>query len=88
MLKGDHNYDILANPAYSDKYCYIACSMPNRSQFAISRKAEQEEKKLSLDLVRIAVDLPYLPKSVARDLNFNDLERMRDPTRRAENLMN
>ena len=72
-LKGEHNYDILTNPFYADRYSYTPCIFPNRSKYAISQFKSRELRKSSLDLVRVVCDLPYLPDKRAKEMDFNVL---------------
>lgn len=76
-LQGVHNYDILSNPIYQYHYAYIPCRYPKRGLYAISEYKEKPLRKLSFDIVRLAVDLPYLPPKRARDLRF-DVEYLYD----------
>lgn len=72
-LQGVHNYDILANPFYAERYLYTPCVYPKRSTYAISKykKGYSELRKASHDLVRIVVDLPYMSMKRAREMDFN-----------------
>lgn len=80
-LQGVHNYDILANDLYAQKYLYTPVRFPNRYRFAISEYGDKELRKASLDLVRIVCDFPYLDKQRALDMEFSEeyvyLERLR-----------
>ena len=71
MLLGIANYDILSDPTYQDYYAYIPCSHPKRAQYAISEYKDKQARKLSFDLVRLVIDLPYLPLDRATDLDFS-----------------
>ena len=35
-LRSVHNYDILANPIYSDRFMYVPCVYPRRSDYVVS----------------------------------------------------
>ena len=69
-LQGVHNYDILANPFYAERYLYTPCRYPKRANFVISRYDDKELRKSSLDLVRLVCDLPYLSEARARKMEF------------------
>ena len=64
-LQGVVNYDILSNPIYQYQYAYIPCRYPKRGLYAISEYKDKQIRKLSFDIVRLAVDLPYLPQKRA-----------------------
>ena len=65
------NYDILANQDYFDKLLYVPCILPIRSAYTISSYKNPLVRVASSDLVRIAVDLPYLPDDKAREFEFS-----------------
>ena len=71
-LRDVHNYDILTNPAYSDRFLYIPCSYPDRHEFCVSEYRDNFMKCYSTDLVRLAVDLAYLPVSQGKALIFSE----------------
>ena len=71
-LRDVHNYDILTNPLYSDRFLYIPCSYPDRHQFTVSEYKDNFMKCYSTDLVRLAVDLAYMPVSQAKALEFSE----------------
>ena len=71
-LRSVHNYDILANPIYSDRFLYIPCVYPQRSDYTMSEYQDPYMKTYSTDLVRLVCDLAYLPVSVGRELKFNE----------------
>lgn len=70
-LQGVHNYDILSNPMYAERYLYTPCRYPNRSSYVISQYTDKELRKLSNDLIRTICDLPYLTTKKARELEFS-----------------
>lgn len=59
-MQGEPNYDILTNPLYQDKFYYIPCMVPSRTDFAVCKIEKAQMRQNSLDLVRLACDLPYL----------------------------
>ena len=69
-MQGVHNYDILANPFYAERYLYTPCRYPKRANYVISRYDDKELRKSSLDLVRMACDLPYLSEDRARKMEL------------------
>lgn len=71
-LRDVHNYDILTNPTYSDRFLYIPCSYPERHCFTISEYKDSFLKCYSTDLVRLVVDLAYMPISLGKVLQFNE----------------
>ena len=70
-MQGVHNYDILSNPYWAEKYQYIPCVYPQRYAYVISERKNKEDRKLSIDLVRLAIDLPYMDRKRAEKLEFN-----------------
>ena len=92
MMQGVHNYDILSNPLCCQKYQYVPCIFPQRYTYVISNYKHKELKKLSLDIVRIAIDLPYMEQSKAKSLKFDTeyllkerKERKKADTEKGEN---
>ena len=71
-IRSLHNYDILTNPFYSDKFLYIPCVYPDRWDYTISQYADNYLKCYSSDIVRLAVDLAYMPKEESLKLEFNE----------------
>lgn len=61
-LQGVHNYDILSNPFYAEKYCYTPACFPMRSKHVISPYPVEEKLKRNqnANLVRLVVDFPYM----------------------------
>ena len=80
-LQGIHNYDILANDTYAQRYLYTPVRFPKRYRYAISQYNDKELRKAALDLVRIVCDFAYLPKDRAMNIEFSEeyiyLERLR-----------
>ena len=70
-LRSVHNYDILTNPTYSDKFHYVPCTYLDREEYIISDFKDPWLQQYSSDLVRIACDLAYLPVYQARELRFD-----------------
>ena len=70
-LQGVHNYDILSNEIYAQRYLYVPVRFPKRYKYVISRYNFKELRKSSLDLVRIVCDLPYLDKQRALNIVFS-----------------
>ena len=67
-----HNYDILANPIYSDRFLYVPCSYEQRHEYVISEYEDPWMRNYTSDIVRLACDLAYLPKSIAKSLVFDE----------------
>lgn len=72
-LRSVHNYDILTNPTYSDKFHYVPCAYNDRDQYIISDFADPWLKMYSTDIVRIACDLAYMPTAQALKLEFDEV---------------
>ena len=89
-LRDVHNYDILTNPAYSDRFLYIPCSYPDRHDYTISEYKDNYLKCYSTDIVRLVVDLAYMPVSEGKKLKFNEefIFKHMIECRNAENIRN
>ena len=70
-LQGVHNYDILSNPFYAEKYLYVPASWKVRSNFAISQYTDKAKRMHSINLARYVVDFPYMKYSRAKSFEFN-----------------
>ena len=70
-LQGVHNYDILSNPFYAEKYLYVPAVMHMRNEFAISKHTEKDKRVHSINLARYVVDFPYMKYTRAREFEFN-----------------
>ena len=71
-LRSVHNYDILTNPIYSDRFLYVPCVYPQRSDYTMSEYRDPYMKIYSTDIVRLVCDLAYMPVSIAKELEFNE----------------
>ena len=71
-LRGVQNYDILTNPLYSDRFLYTPCCYHKRADYTISEYRDPYMKVYSCDIVRLACDLAYLPRSQAKELEFSE----------------
>lgn len=71
-LRSVHNYDILTNPFYQDKFHYVPNSYECREDYIISEYADPWIQQYSADICRLALDLAYLPKSIAAEIAFNE----------------
>lgn len=67
-LRDVHNYDILTNPAYSDRFLYIPCSYPDRHEYTVSEYKDPFVKCYSTDICRLVVDLAYMPVDEGKNL--------------------
>jgi len=70
-MKAAYSYNMLAQSAYYNKYMYIPYTQRNRKDYIVSMYKNDALKKLSVDLVRMASDLAYLPIGQAKELNFD-----------------
>ena len=59
------NYDVLANPFYRDSFVYTPCDIELRAYFAITEFPDLERRLNTFDIVRLVIDLPYLPRKRA-----------------------
>ena len=69
---GIHNYDMLTETKYQNDFAYFPCLFPNRGLYAISQNTNKNARKLSFDLVRLVIDLPYVPTETAKRLEFSE----------------
>ena len=60
-LKAAYSYNMLSQAKYYNKYMYIPYTIRNRKDYIVSMYKNQEIKKISVDVVRLASDLAYLP---------------------------
>jgi len=63
-MEGVHNYNILSSQTWYDKYMYIPYNVDHeeRVQRSVSMFKHPENKLISLDIVRCASDLAYMPR--------------------------
>lgn len=71
-----HNYDILSNQLYQDRLLYVPAVYPQRAELAISQSEKISLRTQSVDLVRLCIDLAYLPESKARDLDLANFDKV------------
>ena len=62
------------NPAIMNEYSYLPYKYPKRDLYTVSQFKDKSLKGVSFDVVRLAIDLAYLPDEKARDLNFNQAD--------------
>ena len=70
-MKAAYSYNMLAQSTYYNKYMYIPYTQRNRKDYIVSMYKNDALKKLSVDVVRMASDLAYLPIGQAKELNFD-----------------
>jgi len=73
-LQGVPTYDILANPFYRRKFCYVECSIPDRVDYCISQYSSDTDPKkvlFSADIVRLVCDMAYLGRKKVMSLEFD-----------------
>lgn len=68
---GAHSYDILANPLYLDDFQYISSSVENRSYYIIDDDKDDSNDMAQSDVVRIALNLAYLPENEISDVRLD-----------------
>ena len=64
------SYNILAQDYWCNKYSYVSYSYPDREHYIVSRFVDLQMRKLSVDVVRLAIDLAYIPPKHAEKLEF------------------
>ena len=72
-MEGVHNYNILSNQMWYDKYMYIPYNVDHEERLlrCVSMYKDPDVKLLSLDVVRCASDLAYIPRGEAKDMKFD-----------------
>ena len=72
-MEGVHNYNILSNQMWYDKYMYIPYNVDHEERVlrSVSMYKDPDAKLLSVDIVRCASDLAYIPRGEAKDMRFD-----------------
>lgn len=70
-LQGVHSYDILANPLYLDDFQYVSAAIENRNEYIIDDDSDEDNDAAQSDLVRVALNLAYLPEETAKKFRFD-----------------
>jgi len=70
-LQGVHSYDILANPLYLDDFQYVTAAEDDRDEMIIDDDDDEGNDAMQSDLVRICLNLAYMPEQTARSFKFN-----------------
>merc|ERR1712045_634238 len=70
-LQGTHSYDILANPLYLDDFQYVTAAEDDRDEMIIDDDDDEGNDAMQSDLVRICLNLAYMPEQTARSFKFN-----------------
>merc|ERR1739842_77663 len=70
-LQGVHSYDILANPLYLDDFQYVTAAEDDRDEMIIDDDDDEGNDAMQSDLVRICLNLAYMPEQTARSCKFN-----------------
>jgi hypothetical protein len=72
IKSGAHSYDILVNEEYAEQFQYFSPSMgEKRSQYIKDGDDDDENNMMQSDLVKIILNLPYLPISLAESFTFD-----------------
>jgi hypothetical protein len=69
-LQGVHSYDILANPLYLEAFQYVSAAQEEREKFIIDGDNDEGNDCAQSDLVRIALNLAFVPSSEHQELSF------------------
>merc|ERR1712228_621087 len=69
-LQGVHSYDILANPLYLDDFQYVTAAEDDRNEMIIDDDEEEGNDAAQSDMVRICLNLAYLPEKEALSFTF------------------
>ena len=64
---------MLAQDYWCHKYSYISYSHPDREDYIVSRFIDPTLRKLSVDVVRLAIDLAHMPTQQVKDYDFDPL---------------
>lgn len=65
-LRSVHNYDILSNDYYQDRFMYTPGAYHGRSSYIISKFQDPWMKHYTADIVRLVCDLAYMPRTVGK----------------------
>ena len=70
-LQGVHSYDVLANPLYTDDFQYVPASIENRNDYIIDDDSDDDNNEAQSDLVKIFLNLAFLPEKKAMHFTFD-----------------
>mmetsp|Transcript_21614 Transcript_21614/g.20737 ORF Transcript_21614/g.20737 Transcript_21614/m.20737 type:complete len:411 (+) Transcript_21614:2041-3273(+) len=70
-MQGVHTYDILANPLYLDDFAYFSADREDRADCIIDDDSDEDNDNAQSDLVRVILNLAFLPKSYAENFSFS-----------------
>jgi len=71
LIQGVASYDILANPNYQSAFEYVPAAVENRKIFIVDDDENEENNEAQSDLVRLVLNLAYLPEYQAHRFKFN-----------------
>ena len=72
MKGGAHCYDILASEAYAKAFQYFSPALKEeRAAYIKDADDDEDNDMMQSDLVKIILNLAYLPPQVARDFTFD-----------------
>ena len=70
-MQGTHSYDILANPLYLDDFQYFSADRDDRADCIIDDDSDEDNDFAQSDLVRVVLNLAFLPKQHADAFTFS-----------------
>lgn len=72
MKGGAHCYDILASEQYAKDFQYFSPSLgKERAQYIKDADDDEDNDMMQSDLVKVILNLAYLPPSLARTFTFD-----------------
>ena len=65
-IQGVPFYNILCNPSYTSDFCYVTCSVDNRSDFIVDNDDNEDNDNEQSDMVALLINLAYVRVDVAK----------------------
>ena len=87
-LHNTHTYDILANPHYVNHFQYISASIgaSKREKMIIDSDTDEENNAVQSDLVRICLNLAFLPEHRGKAFQYSKDRLAKETTKNMENF--
>ena len=79
-MKGTHCYDILNSELYIDDFQYFGPALNDRSEYIKDDDEDEDNDAAQSDLVRMALNLAFIPEERGRNFEFNKNFYSKKPT--------
>lgn len=66
----------MQNPQYSDEFAYFSADNPDRADYIIDDDEDESNDFMQSDLVRIILNLAYLPEERAKSFKMDKVSYM------------